>query len=96
MSQYAKPRIYADFNKWDGDDAKTWLILTCRGTFNDLAQLKIKFTEGLEAIFYCEDEDQFGRSVDLEADGCVHYDGDKKYWVAVVDFSLTRQSPRGG
>ena len=87
-----KPRIYADFNKMSGDEKSRWLILTCRGTFDDLERLNIKFTEGLECVFYADDGDDKGNYDELEADGYAHFDSGKNYWVAMIDWDSIRHA----
>jgi hypothetical protein len=88
-----KPRIYADFQKWRvGDERTRSLVLTCKGTFNDLARLGIQLTEGLEATFYMDDLDRDGRPDDLEADGIVHFDEEANHWIASIDMASIRHS----
>jgi hypothetical protein len=82
-----KPRLYADFNKWDGDGNVRWLILTCRGTFDDLIRLNIQLTEGLQVVFYADDSDTDGNSDEIEADGSVHFDKNANQWVGIIDWS---------
>jgi hypothetical protein len=83
-----KPRLYADFNKWDGDGSSRWLILTCKGTSDDLARLNIKLTEGLEVVFYADDSDRAGNRDELEADGYIHFDDKMNQWVGIIDWNL--------
>ena len=94
MKNYSsnKPRIYADFNKWDGDEASRWLILTCKGTFDDIARLNIQLVEGLEVMFYSDDSNQTGESDDIEADGHVHFDSNSNQWVGIVDWNAIRHA----
>ena len=92
INSIEKPRLYADFNKRDGDDSLEWLVLTCRGTFDDLARLNIQLTEGLRATFYMDDGDKMGHPDDLEADGYVHFDAGKNYWVAIIDWNSLRHA----
>jgi hypothetical protein len=80
-----KPRIYADFNKMGADKGAEWVILTCRGTFEDLAKLGIQLEEGQEAIFYMDDADERGNSDELEADGKVHFDEQRNHWIAILE-----------
>jgi hypothetical protein len=86
------PRIYADFMKWDGDGTSRWLILTCRGTFEDLSRLGLQLTEGMVATFYMDDADDTGNSDDLEADGVVHFDATNNHWVAIIDWKLIQHA----
>jgi|SRR5579871_5946023 len=81
----ARPRIYGDFNKWSGDGSRWWLILTCRGTFDDLARLNLQLSEGLEVTFYADDGDDNGNPDELEADGHCHFDAEKNYWIGIID-----------
>jgi hypothetical protein len=87
-----KPRIYADFNKWNGDGASRWLILTCQGTAQDLAKYNLQFEEGLEATFYMDDGDRFGNPDDLEADGYCHFDSQNNYWIGKIDWNAIRHA----
>jgi len=86
----SKPRIYADFNNWDGDGNLRWLILTCKGTFDDLTRLNIELNDGLEVIFYTDDLDKAGNSDDLEVDGYVRFDKKENYWVGIIDWNAIR------
>jgi hypothetical protein len=87
-----KPRIYADFMKWDGDGQRRWLILTCRGTFQDLTAKNIELKEGLELTFYADDADKHGDLDDLEADGVCHFDAKSNYWVGIIDWAKIRHA----
>ena len=94
MKNYSsdKPRIYADFNKWDGDGKSRWLILTCKGTLDDLARLNIQLVEGLEVMFYTDDSNQAGESDELEADGHIHFDGNSNQWLGIIDWNAIRHA----
>ena len=85
-----KPRIYADFNKWDGDGKSRWLLLTCKGTFDDLARLNIQLEEGLEITFYTDDSNQAGQPDELEVDGYVHLDPNGNQWLGIIDWNAIR------
>src|SRR5580704_1567400 len=85
-----KPRLYADFNKWDGDGRSRWLILTCKGTSDDLARLNIELSEGLDVVFYADDSDQAGNGDELETDGYAHFDNKTNQWVGIIDWNLIR------
>jgi hypothetical protein len=74
--------IYADFMKFTGNH----LILTCQGTYKDLAKHNIAFHEGLECVFYNEDEDVDGNRDDLVVKGVVKYDKKNKRWLGKIDF----------
>ena len=88
----SKPKIYADFNgttkSGSGEDL---LILNGKGTLDDVIRLKLEFKEGLEAIFYDNDEDDNGNPDDIEVDGVVRHDSEHG-WVAVVDWSKMRHA----
>jgi len=87
-----RPRIYADFNKWGEDGTSRYLILTCKGTFDDLARLKIKISEGLEMTFYADDSDEAGNNDEIEADGYAHFDESANQWVGIIDWNAIRHS----
>jgi hypothetical protein len=87
-----KARLYADFNKCDGDEKSRWLILACKGTFDDLARLNIEFTEGLEVTFYDDDSDRTGNRDELEADGYVHFDNKTNQWVGIIDWKMIQHA----
>jgi len=87
-----KARIYADFNKWDGDGTSRWLILTCKGTLDDLARFNIQLIEGLEVMFYTDDANQAGESDDLEADGYIHFDSKSNHWVGIIDWNAIQHA----
>ncbi len=56
------PQVYADFQKLDDDNR---LILTCRGTPQDLQRFGIQLRDGLRLTFYTDDADDEGRSDEL-------------------------------
>lgn len=93
-SSAERPRIYGDFNKWSGDGQSWWLILTCRGTFDDLARLDLQLSEGLVLTFYSDDGDEQGNPDDLEADGHCHFDAEKNYWIGIIDSPTRHASDR--
>jgi hypothetical protein len=74
--------IYADFMKFTGDH----LILTCRGTWNDLTKYGISLEDGLKLVFYNEDEDGNGNRDDLVVEGVVEYDKKNERWLAKINF----------
>ena len=92
MKEPGKPRIYADFNNWGGDETSRWLILTCKGTYDDLAKSELELREGLEVTFYSDDADEQGAADEIEADGRVHFDQNSKQWVGIIDWSAIRHS----
>ncbi len=77
------PRVYADFQKLDDDNR---LILTCRGTLQDLQHLGIQLREGLRLTLYTDDADDNGRSDELRAEGVVQFDPAAHRWVAAIDW----------
>jgi hypothetical protein len=87
-----KPRIYADFQKWEGPENSRRLILTCSGTFTDIARLNLQLVDGMEVTVYMDDADKDGNYDELEADGVVHFDAVANYWVAIVDWNLVRHA----
>ena len=76
-------RVYADFQKLDDDNR---LILTCRGTLQDLQRLGIQLSEGIRLVFYTDDSDDEGRTDELRAEGVVQYDHSARRWVAAIDW----------
>jgi hypothetical protein len=87
-----KPRIYGDFNKWEGDGKSRWLILTCKGTVDDLIRLNLKPLEGMEVTFYMDDLDKTGKHDDLQADGHFHFDDKANCWVGLIDWNSIRHA----
>jgi hypothetical protein len=80
------PKIYADFHKLDDENR---ILLTTRGTHDDLERLGIELREGLAATFYMDDADDAGNSDDIMVDGTAHYSETDKCWVAAVDWETT-------
>ena len=76
-------QVYADFQKLDDNNR---LILTCRGTLQDLEHLGIELREGLRLTLYTDDADDEGRSDELKADAVVHFDEAANRWVATIDW----------
>jgi hypothetical protein len=76
-------RVYADFQKLDDDNR---LILTCRGTLQDLDRFGIQLREGLRLTLYTDDADDEGRSDELRAEGVLHFDETARRWVATIDW----------
>lgn len=76
-------RVYVDFQKLDDDNR---LILTCRGTLQDLQRHGIQLREGLRLTFNTDDADDTGRSDELRAEGVVHLDEAARRWVATIDW----------
>ena len=88
----SKPRIYADFNGIIRFEHEAWVVLDCRGTFDDLKKLELELVEGLEAIFYDGDADDNGNPDDIEADGVVKFDPERFAWVAVINWDKIRHA----
>ncbi|HEU4509805.1 MAG TPA: hypothetical protein VFR78_16330 [Pyrinomonadaceae bacterium] len=80
-------RIYADFLKVD-DEGR--LILSCRGTMEDLANSGIELKDGLVLTFYSDDADDAGNPDDLIVQGVVRYNDSLKQWVAVIDWNAIK------
>jgi hypothetical protein len=83
MNMLDSKRIYVDFIKLDEDRR---LILSCRGTHNDLARYNIKLEEGLVLTFYSDDADDDGNNDDLVVQGTVHYNTNLNEWVASINW----------
>lgn len=85
----AFPRVYADFQNLD--DANR-LLLTCRGTWEDLKRLGIELRDGLVLTFYTDDADERGQPDEMRIEGTVHYVPEQQHWVASVDWSRVRHA----
>ena len=77
-------RVYADLNKWEEVDGQFRVILTARGTQEDLKKYNITLEEGLVLDFWMDDEDDGGSPDPLYFHGVVHYAESRQQWVAVV------------
>ncbi len=77
-------RVYADLNKWEEVNKQFRVILTTRGTHQDLQRYGITLEEGLTLDFWMDDGDANGNPDPLYFQGIVHYDEDAQHWVAVV------------
>lgn len=77
-------RVYADLNKWEEVNGQFWVILTTRGTHQDLQRYGITPEEGLTLDFWMDDEDADGSPDPLYFQGVLHYDEATQHWVAVV------------
>ncbi len=75
--------IYADFMKVDPEDR---VILTTRGTFEDLERYDLKLQPGLRLTFYNPDADMEGNPDDLIVEGIVERDVENDRWLAVVNW----------
>jgi hypothetical protein len=82
-------RIYADFNNLDDENR---LKLTCAGTQADLERLGIHLQEGMTLTFYMDDADDEGRTDDILVEGVVHYNTQKKCWVAEAKWNALRNA----
>lgn len=76
-------RIWVDFMKAD-DHGR--LVLTTRGTLDDLARHGIELREGQRLSVYTDDADDTGARDDLLADGIVHRDEKNERWVLEIDW----------
>lgn len=74
--------IYADFMK---SDMEGKLPLTCLGTHRDLEKYGITLEDGLELVFYNEDEDDAGNRDDLVVKGIVEFDSSNQRWRARIN-----------
>jgi hypothetical protein len=82
-----KTRIYADLMKSGGSRGSArGVILTCRGTHEDLHKHDIQFEEGKTYSFWMDDGDDEGKSDPLYFDGIVEYDHKAGHWVAWVNW----------
>ena len=85
-------RIYADLNKsFDGDEGYG-VILTCRGTWEDLKKYEVELVEGLAVEFWMDDGDDEGNEDPLFFEGTVHYDATQSHWIALIDESSFRHA----
>ncbi|MGI8467176.1 MAG: hypothetical protein ACR2N3_01865 [Pyrinomonadaceae bacterium] len=75
--------IYADFMK---NDFENRLVLTCLGTFRDLAKYDITLRDGMKLSFYNEDEDELGNKDNLVVQGIVKYDKIHERWIAIINW----------
>lgn len=82
-----KPRIYADFMK---EDDFGRLVLVCRGTMRDFERLGLSPYKGMEVVFYMDDLTDDGKDAELEADGVIQYDDEKRRWVGVYNSDSIR------
>ncbi len=91
---FEKPKIYADFNKYDENYR---LILTCLGTIRDLEKFGIELERSQEFVFYMDsDDDDAGYIVNLMVDGIVDFDDENNRWVATVDETTYRHETKEG
>lgn len=76
--------IYADTNKYD---SRHRLILTTRGTVDDLERHGINLEDNLSLTFYMDDADQDNNPDNLIFRGTVYFDSANQYWVAEIDWN---------
>ena len=85
------PRIYADFQKFD---AEGFLILTAQGSLRDLKLLSDP-KEGRHVIFYSDDESNEGKPDELEVEGSLKFDSERKIWLGVYSSEEFRHASDG-
>lgn len=61
------------------------LVLVCQGTMRDFERHGLAPSQGMNVIFYMDDLADNGKKAELEADGILQYDEEKKRWVGVYD-----------
>lgn len=80
------PLVYADFNKWQGnDDGKFVLVLTTLGTRVSFKLANVEPIEGLAVRFWTDDGDTDGNFDPLVAEGVLHQDPDDGLWVGICE-----------
>jgi hypothetical protein len=72
-------RIYCDWNRGIDD---THYDLGCVGSVEDLTKNEHALKEGLRVILY--------QTAELEAEGVLEFDAEKKRWIGVPDWSTIR------
>lgn len=77
-------RVYTDLNKWEEVNGQFRVILTTRGTHEDLQRYGIALEEGLVLNFWMNDEDADGSPDPLYFTRTVRYDEDTQQCLAVV------------
>lgn len=80
-----KPQIYADLNKWEEVEGQFRVILTTRGTHEDLQKHGLTLKEGMTLDFWTDDGDAEGNSDPLYFQGVVTYDPKANCWTAAVN-----------
>lgn len=86
------PRVWVDFMKTDSEHR---LLLTTRGTIEDLKKLGIEPQEGLRLQVYSDDAGDQGNRDDLLADGIVHRDEEHDRWVLEIDWDAIKHTSDG-
>ena len=79
------PRVYADLNKWEQVDGQFRVLLTTRGTQQDLQKYNILLQDGRVLDFWMDDGDAEGNPDPLYFQGELRYDTNAQRWVAVVN-----------
>lgn len=85
--------IWVDFNKSmfaDPARQKIGVLLTPRGTLNDLAKYGIELREGMVLRVYSDDADEAGERDDLVAQGVVEFNTQVNSWVLWIDSEQIR------
>jgi hypothetical protein len=78
-----EPRIYVDFLNSGGQANQ--VVLDRSGTMEDLRRYGITLRDGLVLHLYMDDADDSDQPDNLIVDGVVHYDEERKRWVATYD-----------
>jgi len=78
-------KIYADLNKWKEIDGQFRVLLTARGTQQDLQRYNVFLEDGGVLDFWMDDEDADGNPDPLYFQGELCYDTTAHRWVAVVN-----------
>ena len=83
-----KPRLWVDFNKTGAGE----LLLTCNGTWQDIAAMDLVLVDGMKVVFWDDDSDDAGNPDALEAEGVVWFNKELGEWVGEYDFSQVRHA----
>jgi hypothetical protein len=84
------PKVYADFNN---ADTLGRIRLNNIGTTQDLEREQIRLSDGLMLLLYCDDANDDGQSVELQADGTVEFSTQENCWVARVNWHGLQRVP---
>ena len=76
-------------------DQQRRVLLTTRGTIEDLAKLGVELREGLRLPVYSDDADEFGNRDDLLAEGIVRRDEENSRWTLELDWTGIRHASDG-
>lgn len=85
-------RIWVDLMKTD--DARR-ILLTTRGTREDLERSGLQLREGMTLEAYSDDVGDDGEPDDLLVEGVVLYDAQAEHWVLEIDWSAIRHRSDG-